>query len=140
MGKNKHVFGSASLGNWEDIDVMERADLQKGKPLTEETAPLRRSDAVLYEDVWECLYQAADVDTSEIKVSVIEGTVILTGFINSRRGRRTASGLIKEIAGVLEVKNELWIRNPVGLISPVEDDSYQPRTTRGLINNHTGLS
>ncbi len=140
MGKNKHVFGSISLGNWEDVAVKESADLHRVKPLTEETAPLRRSDAVLYEDVWECLYQAVDVDTNEIKVSVKEGTVTLAGFIHSRRGRRTASDLIKEIAGVLEVKNELWIRNPAGLISPEEDDSFRPRMTRGLINNHTGLS
>lgn len=138
--KNKHEFGMTSLGNWDDRDVQKSTDLLEGTPLTEETAPLRRADGLIYEDVWECLYQAAEVDASEITVSVNEGVVSLKGFINSRLGRRTAAAVIKEIAGVIEVKNDLWIRNPVGLISPLEDDMYEPKTTRGLVNNHTGLN
>jgi hypothetical protein len=136
----KHHFGSTTLGNWNDGEVLKGSKAQEDSPQTEENTPIRRSDSLIYEDVWESLYQAAEVDASEIEVHVSEGSVVLKGFINSRLGRRTASSIIKDIAGVLEVKNQLWIKNPIGIISPDEDDTNNLQRTRGLVNNHTGLN
>jgi hypothetical protein len=140
MKKNKkHHFGLTTLGNWNDLEVITGNETQNLRPQTEENTPIRRADNLIYEDVWESLYQAAEVDASEVEVNVSEGSVILKGFISSRHGRHRASSIIREIAGVLDVKNLLWIKNPLGLISPEEDDKYNIKVTRGLINNHTGL-
>jgi hypothetical protein len=140
MDKNKHEFGTTSLGNWDDKEVLESTELLNSEPLTEETALEKKSDSKIHEAVLEALYQAAEVDASDIQVSVNEGTVLLKGYINSRLGRRTASEVIREVEGVIEVKNAVWVKNATGLISPEDDDAYVSESTRGLINNRTGLN
>ena len=136
----EHKFGSTTLGNWDDHEVRKGGLKQQEKPPVEASGSFRRDDTVVYEDVWEALYQNKDVHTGEVEVNVSEGTVTLRGVIDTRLGRRLAASTIQALPGVLEVKNELWIRQPNGLISPEEDDQIEFQLPRGLVNNQTGLS
>lgn len=71
----------------------------------------RRSDAAIYEDANEALFRSYEVDASDIDVSVRDGILTLTGFVDSRTSKREAESCIEHIHGIKDVKNNLQIRD-----------------------------
>ncbi len=70
-----------------------------------------RSDERIFEDVCEALFHSPIVDASDIEVQVKEGNVYLRGTVGDRHDKREAEICIEHIGGVVDVMNELQIRN-----------------------------
>lgn len=84
----------------------------------------RRNDAAIYEDVCETLWQAPQVDPSEIEVSVEDGVVRLQGVVHRRDFKRWAERLVEHLPGVVDVMNEIRVE----------------KETPGLFPNRTGMA
>lgn len=89
-----------------------------------------RSDVLIKEDVCEALYRSSIVDASEILVKVKKGHVILQGFAKDREQKKHAEETIEHIPGVIDVFNELLIKDAL----PPSKGEY------GLTDNITGLN
>jgi hypothetical protein len=70
----------------------------------------RRSDARILEDVNDRLFDAPDVDASDVEVSVQDAEVTLTGKVDSRAARRAAEDCVERVSGVRHVQNNLRVR------------------------------
>ncbi|WPU66961.1 BON domain-containing protein [Peredibacter starrii] len=69
----------------------------------------KRSDEKIYEDVCESLMRHRAIDASHIIVKVTDGTVYLSGKIESRGLKKLAESVAENISGVKEVTNELSV-------------------------------
>lgn len=69
----------------------------------------RRGDERIMEDVCEMLTRDADVDASDIEVSVKDGEVTLSGTVPDRRMKRRAEDVAERAAGVRDVHNRLTL-------------------------------
>ncbi|HKO14956.1 MAG TPA: BON domain-containing protein [Gemmatimonadaceae bacterium] len=69
----------------------------------------RRSDESLYEDVCEALTRNADVDATDIEVSVDQGEVTLRGTVSDRRAKRRAEDVADTVRGVRDIHNQLTV-------------------------------
>lgn len=72
----------------------------------------RRSDDRILDDVCSLLTEDADVDASEIEVSVQDGEVTLRGTVDSRMAKRWAEDIAEDVLGVVDVHNQLRIERP----------------------------
>lgn len=70
----------------------------------------RRDDRNIYEDVCSSLAMSADVDASEVEVSVKDGIVYLKGTVTDRDQKKMAELEIENISGVTDVQNSLSIK------------------------------
>ena len=70
----------------------------------------QRSDARIEEDICERLTAHSQIDPSGLEVKVVQGEVILTGEVPTRRMKRIAEDLADEIPGVRDVNNQLHVR------------------------------
>lgn len=89
----------------------------------------RRSDEKIKDDVSECLYRCTDVDASDIEILVSDGIVTLRGTVKTREQKKRAEAVIEHIAGVIDVLNEIHLKETAIKPSPF-----------GLIDNITGLN
>lgn len=71
----------------------------------------KRSDERIKEEACEALYQSHEVDASEIDLTVKDAVVTLSGSVESRRMKREAEECIENLTGVLDVQNQLRIKN-----------------------------
>lgn len=71
----------------------------------------KRSDERIREDVCEALYNSYDVDASQIEVYVEEGIARLSGAVPTRRMKKIAENLTEKVGGIVDVQNEIQIRN-----------------------------
>lgn len=69
----------------------------------------KRKDAWIREDVKNALYNLADIDATEIEVSVEKSVVTLSGKVANRISKKIAEMAAEKCVGVIEVKNELKI-------------------------------
>jgi osmotically-inducible protein OsmY len=69
----------------------------------------RRSDERIREDVCDVLTDDANVDATEIEVTVKEGEVTLTGSVASRDQKRRAESLAERVSGVRDVHNSVRV-------------------------------
>lgn len=69
----------------------------------------RRSDERIREEVNDRLTDHGDIDASDIEVNVIEGEVVLEGFVDSRQTKRLAEDLAESVSGVRDVINHLRV-------------------------------
>lgn len=67
----------------------------------------RRSDDRILEDINERLTEDADVDASDIDVSVKNGEVTLSGRVDDRQAKRKAEDIADSVTGVTHVENRL---------------------------------
>lgn len=67
------------------------------------------NDFDLHQDVLEELYHCKDLDASSINVNVINGVVILSGFVKSEYEKQIAAEKAQDVAGVWNVRNEIKI-------------------------------
>ena len=88
----------------------------------------RRSDKRIKEDVCEALYAHHEIDASEMEVSVNEGTVKLSGTVESRELKRMIEDAVDQLSGVEDVQNKLKISKK-GI-----DDSNSLKSQKGLEN------
>lgn len=72
----------------------------------------RRPDESIHDDVCDRLTQHAEIDASDIEVTVSEGEVTLTGTVEDRRIKRLVEANVEMIPGVVDVHNELILRRP----------------------------
>ena len=70
----------------------------------------QRADERIREDVCDCLTEAADVDASDIEVTVERGLVTLSGTIDNRAAKRRAEDIAETIRGVKDVENRLRLK------------------------------
>lgn len=82
----------------------------------------KRSDDRIHDDVSDALYRCAEVDASDIEVSVKDGIVSLKGTVEDRISKKVAEMTVERLPGVIDVDNELVIENP---------------RKRGLMMDHT---
>lgn len=73
-----------------------------------------RSDERIQEDVSDRLSDDDTLDASDIVVEVSGGEVTLSGYVDSRRAKRTAEDCADQCAGVIHVQNNLRVRNGIG--------------------------
>jgi osmotically-inducible protein OsmY len=71
-----------------------------------------RTDSEIKRDVEDELKYDADVEATDIGVSVKNGVVSLTGFVSSYRQKLRAEADAKRVSGVLAVANDLEVRLP----------------------------
>jgi osmotically-inducible protein OsmY len=69
----------------------------------------KRADESIYEDVCSMLEMSADIDASQIEVSVKDGIVYLRGSVEDRDSKRMAEYEIENISGVHDVQNLLGL-------------------------------
>jgi len=70
-----------------------------------------RADERVREDVCDGLTEAADVDATDIEVSVKDGLVTLAGTVESRAAKRRAEDIAESIRGVKDVENRLRLKS-----------------------------
>ena len=66
-----------------------------------------RSDSDIKQDVEAELRWDADINATDIAVTVKNGVVMLTGFVRSYRQKRQAERDAKRVAGVVGVANDI---------------------------------
>ena len=81
----------------------------------------RRGDDRIKEDVCEMLYAHNEIDASEIEVLVKEGTVTLSGMVESRNLKRQVEAAIDGIPGVVDVQNNLQLMDNNSPMSGAKD-------------------
>ena len=69
----------------------------------------RRSDERIREEVNDRLTDHGDIDASEIEVNVMDGDVVLEGFVDDRRTKRLAEDVAESVSGVRDVINHLRV-------------------------------
>lgn len=85
-------------------------------------------DLRICEEANNVLHWNTEVDSSEIKITVQDGTVVLDGFVDSRHAMQLAGKLIENINGVVEVLNRLAVKDRLDL----ESDKFVTRGDDGL--------
>lgn len=73
----------------------------------------RRSDRAIQDDIIDRIALHDSLDASEIRVTVKEGRVHLSGSVPTRAEKRTAEWLAELVPGVVEVKNEISVTRVV---------------------------
>lgn len=81
----------------------------------------RRPDDRIRDDVNDRLTDEWNVDASDIEVNVINGEVILSGFVLDRYQKRRAEEVAEEVRGVTNVENRLKV------------EPYTPKQNIGLM-------
>ncbi len=91
----------------------------------------KKADSKITEDVCEALYRHTGVDASFIEVNTLAGVVTLKGTVPSREQKRLAEEAVEHIGGVIEVRNEISLR---------QNDSRSKPSRFGLTDNITGMN
>jgi hypothetical protein len=71
----------------------------------------RRTDERILDDLNQRLEEDWEVDASDIEVTVKEGEVTLSGFVNERYEKRRAEDVAESISGVKHVENRLRVHH-----------------------------
>lgn len=71
----------------------------------------KRNDESIKEEVCELLFWSADVDATEMEVSVKDGCVFLDGNVPTRYAKKMAEAIVENIYGVLDIQNRLTIQS-----------------------------
>jgi hypothetical protein len=84
----------------------------KVKRLVRNPKNYKRSDERIREDICDRLSVSAEVDPSEIEVSVSAGEVTLMGFVTDREMKFIAEDIADDVPGVHEIHNQLRVKRP----------------------------
>jgi osmotically-inducible protein OsmY len=88
----------------------------------------QRSDLRIKEDVNQALTRDADVDATEIEVTVDAGDVTLTGTVADRDQKRAAEDALEQIDGIKDIHNQLRVsRNEAE--TPPQQQTKRGRTS-----------
>jgi osmotically-inducible protein OsmY len=72
----------------------------------------KRTDDRIKELINDALTDDWQVDASDIEVTVQNGEVILSGYVNDRAQKRKAAGLVEDISGVTHLENRIKVNSP----------------------------
>lgn len=72
----------------------------------------KRSDDRIRELINDSLTDDWQIDASDIEVTVSNGEVILSGYVNDRAQKRKAEDLAESISGVTNVENRIKLNSP----------------------------
>jgi osmotically-inducible protein OsmY len=72
----------------------------------------KRTDDRIKELISDKLTDDWQVDASDIEVSVLNGEVVLSGYVNERAQKRKAEDLAESVLGVVHVENRIKINRP----------------------------
>ncbi len=100
---------SDEVASWfgdEDAERRRRMDEYRGKGPKGYT----RSDSRIQEDVSDRLSDDGALDASDIEVSVSNGEVQLSGFVDSKWAKRRAEDCAEDVSGVTNVQNNIRVR------------------------------
>jgi hypothetical protein len=85
----------------------------------------RASGDPIYEEINRRLIENDLIDASDIEVEVNDGRVVLSGYVDDFESKHLAEYLTRDVVGVLELENNLLIRNPTettpGTFGSIED-------------------
>lgn len=73
----------------------------------------KRSPERIKDEACELLARDWELDASEIEVEVEDNCIILKGEVNTRSDKRLAEFLVENIAGVVDVYNQIKIKKPL---------------------------
>jgi osmotically-inducible protein OsmY len=91
----------------------------------------RRSDERIREDINDNLTDDWYIDASDIEVTVNNGMVTLTGFVDSREGKRRAEDVAECVSGVTDVSNQLRVERNIPVTTESETgEAPRARTAR----------
>ena len=132
---NKQLFDSRPRGerrNWWDRagdevlswlgdDYAERRRRHDGPHRGKGPKNYRRTDERIKEEINDRLTDEWNVDASDIEVQVLNGEVILTGFVSDRFQKRKAEDIAENVLGVSHVENRIKVepfvaKNNINLI------------------------
>ena len=92
----------------------------------------QRSDTRIHEDVCERI-SFANVDASDVEVSVSNGEVTLSGTVRERSDKHRIEDVAEEVAGVRDVHNNVRVHRPDrGIGQSDSSGSDQPGTVLGV--------
>jgi osmotically-inducible protein OsmY len=96
------------------------------------TKGYRRSDGRILEDAQVALAHLAGVDSTDVDVSVSEGTVILTGSVPSRHDLRAIVDCAEHVSGAIDVRSQLRVEREPDLSNGggrrhTKPSGYNPR-------------
>jgi osmotically-inducible protein OsmY len=72
----------------------------------------KRTDDRIKELISDKLTDDWQIDASDIEISVLNGEVTLTGFVNERIQKRKAEDLAESVFGVTQVDNRIKLNRP----------------------------
>lgn len=72
----------------------------------------KRTDDRIKELINDALTDDWQIDASDIEVSVQNGEVILSGYVNERTQKRKAADLVENISGVTHLQNRIKVNKP----------------------------
>jgi hypothetical protein len=104
-------FGAGMMGegtDWRRGDPYGNAR-QRGRFFGRGPKGYRRSDDRIREDVNERLFRHNEVDAGEVEVEVREGTVTLSGTVDSHDERRMAEDCVWDVTGVQHLSNMIRV-------------------------------
>lgn len=93
----------------------------------------KRKDTSIRDEVCEILLWDPDVDASEIDVSVMDGHVLLNGFVDSRHAKKRAERVLEKVSGIQDIHNRLIIKKDLDINS----DKIIARGDDGLFTEET---
>jgi osmotically-inducible protein OsmY len=116
----------------EEAERRRRADeMRKGMYAGRGPRGYRRSDERIREDINDHLTDDWYVDASDVEVTVNNGMVTLTGFVDSRDAKRRAEDIAECVSGVMDVSNQLRVeRNIPVTTEPETGEAPRARTAR----------
>jgi hypothetical protein len=89
----------------------QEGELEPGTLDRDKAQGTRRSDGQIKSEIETLLREHRQVDSSDIQVDVQEGVVTLSGRVSSPAQIQAAAGIAENVFGILEVRNQLTIRN-----------------------------
>jgi osmotically-inducible protein OsmY len=111
----------------EEAERRRRADeMRKGIYAGRGPRGYRRSDERIREDINDRLTDDWYVDASDVEVTVKDGMVTITGFVDSRDAKRRAEDIAECVSGVSDVSNQLRVERNI----PVTTEPETAGTTR----------
>jgi hypothetical protein len=96
-----------------------------------------RPDLRIIEEINDRLFAHGYIDPTDIKVSVHEGMVVLSGSVDSRSTRRLAEEIVDSVSGIIDVRNDLNIRTMIKSIQTtpgLKTEAYSEKKS----NRHLG--
>lgn len=94
----------------------------------------KRSDERIREEACEALWRDNEIDASDIDVQVKDGTLTLTGSVQSRDIKRAAEECVEHISGVDDVHNELRVKRESGNVSEIRNRGAQDQVGQSRTN------
>jgi osmotically-inducible protein OsmY len=106
---SRSSYGAGSSGGGSEEMFGERYSQAQGNFRGRGPRGYRRSDERIREDVCDCLTDDAQLDASNLEVTVKDCEVTLAGSVNRREDKRRAEDLAESISGVKDVRNNLRV-------------------------------